>query len=462
MIVLGPYVLNLRALGARLIYRWRGRTLATLAALGLALGLALGWIPPIWRGQATLQVTAPPGATIWLDGRPWHGGPLYAGTHVLASHLPDGRRSEVTLTLAAGATRAVQLPPGQRPRQRRLGAAAPGLQLSQIWWADGAWRVQSAPAPVSDGTRAAAAASPPPVPAGPVQTLALGPRGGEPLAVIDAHGGVADQLHAQGRLIQITPGQATSGAAAMPAVVVQGWRDTPQTVPVSQTVTLARLAPDGQRALLGTALATEPLPLGYAPTAAAPRAHQLAVLRPGQSPQVITTLAGTITDVQWAPDGRLVAISSQDQNTLSLTLLRTDAPLLARLVAQRPAAPTPALARWVVSWQRAGATWAPLWIAPSDDGARAQLWRADPATLLATPLRDLEALALDASVTPMRAVVLLDGAPALVRLDADLVIVEARLPAELRTAGLGQWAPDGRSLVLVAPEAAWLIDQLEP
>jgi len=129
------YRFNLDALLARLVYRWRGRTILALLLLLALLGLGSGLIPPIWKGQVELRVTAAPGATVRVDGRTWPR-QLYAGRHTILASLPDGRSAWTDVELSSGATLNLTLPPGLiEPRERALPPAAPGTHIAQVWWA---------------------------------------------------------------------------------------------------------------------------------------------------------------------------------------------------------------------------------------------------------------------------------------------------------------------------------------
>jgi hypothetical protein len=87
---IGHYRLNLDALLARIVYRWRGRALVAAALLLALLALRTGVLPAFWRGRAELAISVAPGATVLVDGQSW---PrlIYAGRHTLTATLP-GRR----------------------------------------------------------------------------------------------------------------------------------------------------------------------------------------------------------------------------------------------------------------------------------------------------------------------------------------------------------------------------------
>jgi hypothetical protein len=70
------YRINMDALLARLIYRWRYRALAIFVALLLLSALGSGLIPPFWQGRTELTIMATPGASVLVDGRRWPRGPM--------------------------------------------------------------------------------------------------------------------------------------------------------------------------------------------------------------------------------------------------------------------------------------------------------------------------------------------------------------------------------------------------
>lgn len=76
---------------------------------------------------------------------------------------------------------------------------APGSEIAQVWWADGGWRVLSAPieAPIDS----ARAEQPTSVPA-PGQTVAVRASGVERLPMLDAYAGLVNQAHRDGQLLE--------------------------------------------------------------------------------------------------------------------------------------------------------------------------------------------------------------------------------------------------------------------
>src|SRR5262249_22433311 len=142
------YRINLDALLARMIYRWRGRALAAAIVVSITVGLVSGLIPPFWRERATFAIVAAPGARVQVDDRGWPH-TVYSGAHTVHATMPDGRNSWADITLHASQALTLTLPAGlAEPRERSLPPAAPGSHIAQVWWADGAWRVQSVQNPL--------------------------------------------------------------------------------------------------------------------------------------------------------------------------------------------------------------------------------------------------------------------------------------------------------------------------
>src|SRR5258706_5928829 len=98
---IGAYRINLDALLARIIYRWRFRALGVVLLLSALFGVGSGLIPPLWKGRAELTLAAAPSAIVLLDGQRWPR-PVYAGRHTIQAALPDGRRSWAGIDLQAG------------------------------------------------------------------------------------------------------------------------------------------------------------------------------------------------------------------------------------------------------------------------------------------------------------------------------------------------------------------------
>src|SRR5262245_49455483 len=114
---IGRYQLNLDALLARIVYRWRLQAIAITLLLSALLSLGSGLIPPFWKGRAALAIVAAPGAAVQIDGRYWPH-PLYAGQHAIRSTLPDGRGAWADITLHSSQALTLTLPTGlSEPRE---------------------------------------------------------------------------------------------------------------------------------------------------------------------------------------------------------------------------------------------------------------------------------------------------------------------------------------------------------
>jgi hypothetical protein len=165
----GSYRINMDALLARIVYRWRLQTIALVLLLIAIVGLGSGLIPPFWSGRATLAIVAAPGATVQVDGRSWPH-PVYADQHTILATLPDGRRAWADITLRASQALTLTMPAGiPEPREWSLPPAAPGTHIDQVWWADGAWRVTSVydPPPPKDSQYQQTGPTPTPQPGRP-------------------------------------------------------------------------------------------------------------------------------------------------------------------------------------------------------------------------------------------------------------------------------------------------------
>ena len=244
------YRINMDALLARLIYPWRYRALAALFALLLVSGLASGLIPPFWHGRTELTISAMPGASVLVDGRPWPR-PIYAGTHQILATLPDGRRSWADVALHASETLTLTLPAGlPAPRERTIPPAAPGMHVDQVWWADGAWRVRSVQALSSEPPDSHRTSAEPTPLSQPGQTIAISAHNVERLATLDAYAGLADQVHVGSQLHEALyhPNTHTNfGDQSIGTITVRGWRaSTMSTFPISMPLALLRFAPEGR------------------------------------------------------------------------------------------------------------------------------------------------------------------------------------------------------------------------
>jgi hypothetical protein len=429
------YRINWDALLARVVYRWHWRIALGALLLAAALGLAGGLIPPVWRGEATLTVRAAPGATVLVDGRPWPR-QLYAGRHTVAATLPDGRAAWAEVTLRAGAPITLTLPAGlPPPRVRPLPAAAPGMRVAQVWWADGAWRVMSRPRPDPETAADAGHDSDPP----PGHTVAFGAQGAERLSTIDAYAGLADQLHAGGTFLEAVyrPSAASYGGIEPGTVEVRGWQHTPVTVPLSGELTLVRFAPDGDALLLA-----ERTPAG---------GEQISLARAQDRREPVVAVPGSVRRLSWREDGSAVVLHSQSGDRLALTLVRLRPTIAAATIAELDAA-TYADALVPLSW---GADTL-LWIAPGEDAAPA-LWSAPLRTLIPERRGQLDVRVLDRQPDEtLRVVTVVDGRLAIGRYQHGALIVEATAPDVPLAADLaGVW--HSGELLLASSDGVWLL-----
>ncbi len=454
------YRLNGRALLARVVYRWRMQALIILLALLVGCGLTVGLIPPLWRGTAQLEVEAPPAAVITVDGYAWPF-TLYAGRHTVAAELPDGRRSWATVDLQAGRPVTLTLPAAlPAPRVRPIPPAAPGTDISWIGWADGAWRVQSTvmPEATQDARQGRSNGSGgPPVAA---QTVAITAAGLEPLPTLDAYGGRADQVHVNGVRYEAVSRVDSLSQRGQGLLEIRGWDDPPQTVALSGTLTLVRWAPTGEALLIGEQIGAE--------------AEQLRLLRRNGASDAVLAVPGRVRDVIWSADGSGVVLASQHATRVTLTLVRLQPTIAARVIAEvqatdevqgsrrtsdRDVGQTRSAALPPLHW--AGRTLE--WIGPDAHGT-ARLWAATLTSLMPERKQALAAAALTRSAdgTP-RVVAVLDGQVVIGLVQADALIVEAVIPDVPAAADLvGQWSPRGDQIVLRSGPRAWLVDLAAP
>jgi hypothetical protein len=443
---IGHYSINLDALLARIIYRWRVQMILIVLLCATCIGLWSGRIPPFWRGHASLTLRAAPGATLLVDDRAWPHGegqltiPTYAGQHRVVALQADGRSAWADITLRAGETLTLTLPAGlAEPRERELPPAAPGAQIDQIWWADGAWRVSSVqgPRPTPAPGQGATLATPAPIAR---QTVAVGAQATERLPTLDAYLGLADQLHIGDRLLEAVyqPAPASFGSPETSSILVRGWAATEQVITTTAPLTMVRFAPDGSALLMA-----EQVPTG---------GEQVYLAQPRIGRIPIVAVPGHVARISWRPDGSAVALSSVQDGRLTLTLVRLRGSVLAAAIADIDAHLT-AAALLPSTWDADGL----LWIAPDGAGV-STLWRAPLATLIPERRGALDARAISrlADAT-LRAVTIHDGAVVIGRYQGDVFIGESvlsRVPPAPELVGM--WQDD--ELLLQSNSGAWLLN----
>jgi hypothetical protein len=428
MIIAG-YRINVDALLARVIYRWHWKIALTTLAVGMLTGIVSGVIPPFWHGRAELRVQAAPEARITVDGRPWDGD-IYAGTHIVAATLPDGRRSWVRLALRSGETVSLSLPPGLPPPQvRQMPSAAPGMRIASIWRAGDSWRVQSIMSPPSGAEAKDADGNTPAT-----QTIAIGTWGVERLTTIDAYRGRADVLTINGVRYEAVYEPAQPGSRQDSQIIVRGW--THMTATVVGNASLVRFAPDGQALVLAERTVA---------------GEHVRYLTPDAPPVAVVALPGEITGLAWHPSGDAVLIASRDGVQRALTLARLRPTPVAAVIAEPAADGLPPYA-----WSGDEV----VWVAPDNEG-RPQMWRASLDALLPERLSVCDARAITRLADgTLRVVVLQDGAAVIGRLENNRFIGEATLAGVPANAELtGEWYGD--ELLLRSGDDAWLITIVE-
>lgn len=434
------YRINLDALLARLIYRWSGRALAAAIVVSITVGLASGLIPPFWRGRVTLTIVAAPGATVHVDERSWPH-TVYAGAHTVQATMPDGRGSWADITLHASQALTLTLPTGlAEPRERFLPPAAPGNHIAQVWWADGAWRIQSIQNPLSPAKdRPAQTAGVTPT-AQPGQIVAVSTQGMERLPTLDAYAGLADQVHVNNQLLEAVyrpnpnPGFTDRSTGT---IEVRGW-GAASTTSISAPLSLLRFAPDGS-----ALLEAELLPSG---------GQQVYFISKANIRTPVVAVPGQIVRLSWRPDSSAVVIHSIQDERLTLTLLRLAPTVLAAAIADLPRA-SYAGAIVPLTWDAGGL----LWLAPDPDGV-SFLWSAPLSSLIPERQRALEGRALTRLADgSLRVLTIRNDRVIIGRYQDDIFIGEAtlpRLPVAPDLVGLWQ----GSELLLQSGEQAWLLD----
>jgi len=433
----GRYQINLDALLARIVYRWRLQVTALALLLVAVVGVTTGIIPPVWKGRAALAVLAAPGATVQLDGQRWPRA-VYAGEHTLLASLPDGRRAWANVTLRASQALTLTLPAGlSEPRERSLPPAAPGTHIEQVWWADDAWRVFSVQDPPAT-PQASVTATPLPR-----QTVAVSAQGMERLPTLDAYAGLADQVHVNHRLLEAVyranPEHGFSNLSTG-SIELRGWGAV-QTIPISAPLTLLRFAPDGTMLL-----EAEQVPSG---------GEQVYLIAQNRIRVPLIALPGEIARLSWRPDGSAVVIHRLQGERLTLTLVRLAPRVSAAAIAELPAA---SYAGSIVplTWDASGL----LWVAP-DQNSTPALWSAPLTSLIPERKGPLDARALTCLPDgTLRILTIQDGAVVVGRVQGDIVIGEAtvsRVPAAPDLMGIWQ----EQQLLLQGGGQVWLLDLAE-
>jgi hypothetical protein len=441
---LGPYRINLDALLARLIFRWRGRVLAVALVLLVAAGLASGVVPPFWNGRAALAIVAAPGATVRIDNRNWPR-QIYAGQHSILATSPDRRTAWADIDLRANEVLTLTLPAGlPEPRERSLPPAAPGTHIDQVWWADGAWRVTSVqdalPEP-EDRRRTSYEPTPTPQTG---QTVAVSAQSVERLATLDAYAGLADQVHHNDQLIEAVYRPNIDRGVSEPAlgsIEVRGWGRAVQTTPISAPLTLLRFSPDG-----AALLAAEQLPGG---------GEQVYLITPDIRRTPVVAIPGHISRLSWRPDSSSVVIHSVQGARLTLTLARFAPASVAAVIADLPAA-SYAASLVPLTWEAADV----LWVAPDQSGV-ATLWRAPLGSLIPERVGPMDARALTRLPDGTLRVVVIQGTTVVIgRYQGNILIGETTVPRVPATPDLiGVW--QGNQLLLQGGGRAWLLDVAE-
>jgi hypothetical protein len=433
------YTIYFDALLARIVYRWRVQSIVSTLLLIALCGLGSGLIPPFWNGHAALVITAAPGATIQVDGHAWPF-PLYAGQHSIRAIIADGRGAWANVTIRANETLTITLPAGlPQPRERALPPSAPGTHIEQVWWADGAWRVLSAPNISTPATNARADGPTPTPPPG--QTVAVGPQGVERLSTLDAYAGLADQVHIKETLVVAVyrPERAAAySGARQGSIEVRGWDTVAQTFPISASLTLLRFAPDGQSLFEAEQIAGG----GW----------QAYLIQPNQPRAPLVAVPGRIVRLAWHANSDAVAVHSIDGTRLTLTLVRLHPTIIAAAIADLPAERY-AGAIVPLTWDKTGL----LWVAPDQDGASV-LWHAPLTSLIPERRSPLQARAIaQLADGALHALIIQDESAINGRYAEGTIIGETTAPRITVTNNLsGIWQDD--ELLLQGGNKAWILD----
>ncbi len=425
------------ALLARIVYRWRLRSIGAALVLLTLLLIATGAIAPFWRGRAQLTIIAAPGASVQVDRHSWPRS-LYAGAHTVVATMPDGRRAWADIELRSGLPITLTLPTGlPQPREQLLAAPAPGLQIEQVWWADGAWRVTGAPKPADHATDERHDPIATPVAR---QTVAVRAEATERLTTLDAYAGLADQVHVRGHAVEAIyapPGDQlhyqTGGR-----IEVRGWSALTQSTAISAPLTLLRFSPDGT-----ALLEAERVPSG---------GEQVYLVTQDMRRTPVVAVPGEIVRVGWRPDSQALLLHSVQADRLLLTLLRRTPSLSVAVLAEMPAERF-ADALVPLTWDDTGV----VWVAPDSDG-RAMLWRASLTRQLPERVGQLDARVLaHLPDGALRIVTIQDGQVVIGQYHGAAFIGEAILPYIPAAADLaGEW--QGNELLLVSNGRVWLLN----
>lgn len=434
------YRIHWDALFARIVYRWFWQTALVVLLAGSLFSLVSGIIPPVWRGKATMNITAPD-AQVLVDGQAWPR-EIYAGSHTVTARWTDGRVAWTSVEIAADGSQDIALQPGLlTPRVRAIPAAGPGLKVDRIWRADGAWRVVSVPNIVaSANTNQQASVRPTALPG---QTVAIKPQGLERMSTIDAYKGIADEIHSGDTLIRAWFAAGASANDTRGTVVVQGWTTSETTIPVSQTVSMLRLSPDGKELLVSLQVGNsgEQIALGDV------------------SSQILTPLIavpGTVTAMEWSPASNAALVTSISQSRLTLTLIRIVPSIVAAVMTEIDiaAGTQPVIS---TSWTAD----ALFWLASPGADTSATLWKAPLSSLIPESQRPLQAYAFS---------MLADGSIRILTSQRDQLVVgrldgkrftgEAFVPDITPDASLtGTWR--GSDILIYKQNQAWLVQFAE-